>query len=84
MDPSKMLGFAGPREMDPKLDVILTWVFSTPVRTRAAGRFRLVQGTEVESERRDFLGWVGFVRPEIKQRDLFDWFGLARHESEQQ
>ena len=75
---------SGPREMYPTLYVVLTWVFSTPVRTRAACRIRLVQSTEVESERRDFPGWVGSARPEIKQRGFFDWFGLARHESEQQ
>ena len=70
--------------MDPTLYVILTWVFSTPVQIRTAGLLQLLQSTEVKSERRDFLGWVGFVRPEIKQRNLFDWFRLARQESEQQ
>ena len=81
---SKARGFAGPREMDPTLHVVLTWVFSTPVEIRPAGRLELLRSTEVKSERRDFLGWVEFVRPEFKQRNLFDWFRLARKESEQQ
>ena len=51
---------------------------------RTAGRLELLRGTEVKSERRDFLGWVECVTPEIKQRNLFDWLRLARQEPEQQ
>ena len=40
-DPSDMKGFAGPREMDPKVYVILTCVVSTPARVRAVCHFRL-------------------------------------------
>ena len=70
--------------MDPTLYVVLTWVFSTPVKIQTAGRLEILRRTEVKSERRDFIGWVGFVRPEIKQRNLLDWFRLARQETEQQ